>query len=273
MADSRNTAASDEDQGDYAARLKTGLANLRSAKQPYHCIVNLAKAVDLFWLNRGLINPKQREMLTALSGTKTFSKLGTVTRDGDVLVVDMPGAGKGMAGRIQTAIRKACGVSLKVALGGELADDDAEQAAEAEGAAPAAKPTPALAAAPRVWRGTHELLAQRIDLLKASVRKHYGTNGTEVLKAIDEQLAELDAVTDKLDKSLADALDAVAKASTDQRRDATARAARQAADYIAWVRKDPLVRHIDGNPFGVPTQIEQLVSKSLGEIAKSLAAA
>lgn len=264
MAESRDTAASDDDKGDYAVRLKTLLASLRSAKQPYRCIVNLAKPVDLFWLQRGLINPQQREMLTALSGTKTFSKLGTVTRDGNTLVIDMLGAGKGMASRIQTAIRKACGVNLKVVVGGEVADD-----AES----PVAPPVAAVAAAPRVWRGTHALLAQRIELLKSSVRRHYGANGAGMLQAIDQQLAQLDAVTDTLDRSLADALDAVAAAPADRRREATAKAARQAADYIAWVKKDPLVRHIDGNPFGVPTQIEQLVSKSLGEIAQSLAAA
>ena len=269
MADARNTA-DDEEKGAYDVRLKSALQSLRSAKKPYFCIVNVAKPVDLFWLNRSLINPKQKEMLTALSGSKVFGKVGTVTRDGNTLVIDMPGAGKGQAARIQTAIQKAVGLRLKVTIGADVAEE-AEPPADA--AMPAARPAPQLAQAPQLWNGTHALLAKRIGLLKDSVRKHYGPQGAQVLAAIDKQLAELDAVTDKLDRSLADALAAVAKAPQDKRREAAAAAARQAADYIAWVKKDPIVRHIDGNPFGVPTQIEQTVSKSLGEIAKSLAAA
>jgi hypothetical protein len=272
MADPRDTA-DDEEKGAYDERLKNALQNLRSSRKPYACIVNLAKPVDLFWLSRGQVNAKQKEMLTSLSGTKNFSKAGTVTRIDNTLVIDIQGAGKGMAGRIQTAIQKAVGMRLKVMVGGEVAEESEEvSAADAKAAAPA-KAAPSLAKAPQVWRGTHDMLAKRIGMLKDSVRKHYGPQGKELLAQIDRQLAQLDAVTDKLDRSLSDALAEVARAPADQRRDATARAARQAADYIAWVKKDPLVRHIDGNPFGVPTQIEALVSKSLGEIAKSLATA
>jgi hypothetical protein len=269
VADPRDTA-DDEEKGAYDVRLKSALQSLRSAKKPYHCIVNLAKPVDLFWLNRSLINPKQKQMLTDLSGSKVFGKIGTVTRDGNTLVIDMVGAGKGQASRIQTAIQKAIGMRLKVQIGADVADE-AEPAAEA--AAPAAKAAPQLAQAPQLWAGTHALLAKRIGALKDSVRKHYGPQGAQVLSAIDKQLAELDTVTDKLDRNLADALAAAATAPADKRREAAAAAARQAAEYITWVKKDPIVRHIDANPFGVPTQIEQTVSKSLGAIAKSLAAA
>ena len=79
MAEPRDTAA-DEEKDTYDVRLKNALQNLRSAKKDYHCIVNLAKPADLFWLDRNPVSAKHRLMLTGLTGSKNFSKAGTARR-------------------------------------------------------------------------------------------------------------------------------------------------------------------------------------------------
>ena len=42
------------------------------------------------------------------------------------------------------------------------------------------------------------------------------------------------------------------------------------ADYIRYVKTEPLVGHIDANPFGVDTKLRHVLTESLTHMAKSI---
>ncbi len=43
------------------------------------------------------------------------------------------------------------------------------------------------------------------------------------------------------------------------------------ADYIAFVKTEPLIEHIDKNPFGVNAQVRKTITDSLTHMIKSIA--
>ena len=264
-----------------AERLKAALKNLKTAKLPYHVIVNELKPLDFVWVARGLINASLKEKLTKLTGSKKYSKLGTVTRVDNILTIELPGAGSGMAGRIQRALVAHVGQRFKVILGGEVADDEDEvKTAAKDGAkdsgktppkAPPPKPVVALTKAPTLWTGTRKLVQQRITLLKKAVRDHYGSHGAALLAEIDKNIDKLDDVTDRLDERLSAALATAAKAAPAQRAAELAKAKGIVAEYVRYINDEPLVDHIDNNPFGVNTQLQTLITNSLNQVAKAMA--
>ena len=147
-------------------------------------------------------------------------------------------------------------------------------------AKPAAAPKPmappklgkaTLAKADLVWHGTRAILDHNIGELRKAVIGHYGNEHPELLKEIDESMVKLDGVLDKLDTKLADS---IAKASAAQ--DAESRKAELTnakailADYIKYVQSEPLIKHIDSNPFGVATNLGRVLSDSLVHMAQSL---
>ncbi len=270
-------AEKDEEEGSFEDRLKSGLKNLRTAKAPYHLIVNELKPLDFVWVCRGLISGSVRTKLAELTGSKKFSKLGTVTRLDNILTIDLPGASGGMASRIQKALVKHAGARFKIILGGEVADDKdeaaegAKPAAKAPPKAPPPKPKVELDKTPALWSGTRKLVEQRVGLLKMAVREHYKGHGQALLAEIDRNIDKLDDVTDKLDERLSAALANAAKATPDKRAAELAKARGIVGEYIKYIKDAPMVDHIDNNPFGVQTQLETLITNSLNQVAKAIA--
>jgi peptidoglycan hydrolase-like protein with peptidoglycan-binding domain len=122
-----------------------------------------------------------------------------------------------------------------------------------------------------VWHSTREILATNIEELKKGVRAFYGTEHRELLTQIDTNMVKLGTVLDKLDTRLADALDAAHRARTPDAQ-ATELNGAQAImrQYIQYMQTDPLITHMDKNPFGVRTSLQRIVTDALKHLAQLL---
>ena len=148
-------------------------------------------------------------------------------------------------------------------------------------ASPGAKNTSAKPATPAkagklvdaaaAWRDTHRQADERIKALQAAVKAHCADSPAALLQEIEKGLARLDAVLDSVDHRLADALDKAGGAKDDAARQAELATAKAlCAEYIGFVKGDPLVAHIDQNPFGVKTGLAALLGAGLGAAAKAI---
>ena len=140
---------------------------------------------------------------------------------------------------------------------------------------PASPASPAkagkLGAAAAAWRDTHRQADERIKALQTAVKAHCADSPAALLAEIEKGLAKLDAVLDSVDHRLADALDKAGGAKDDAARQAELATAKAlCAEYIGFVRGDPLVAHIDQNPFGVKTGLAALLGAGLGAAAKAI---
>jgi hypothetical protein len=140
---------------------------------------------------------------------------------------------------------------------------------------PASPASPAKAGklgdAAAAWRDTHRQADERIKALQAAVKAHCADSPAALRAEIEKGLARLDAVLDAVDHRLADALDKAGGAKDEAARQAElAMAKALCAEYIGFVRGDPLVAHIDQNPFGVKTGLAALLGAGLGAAAKAI---
>jgi hypothetical protein len=131
---------------------------------------------------------------------------------------------------------------------------------------------PTLAKAPAVWRGTREILATNIAELKKGILAHYGNEHPDVVKEIDVQTKKLGVILAKLDHRLADSLDSAFAAGDDATRSAELKHAKVIlTEYISYVKSEPMIAHVDGNPFGVDTNLRKVLIDSLTHVARSMA--
>jgi peptidoglycan hydrolase-like protein with peptidoglycan-binding domain len=122
-----------------------------------------------------------------------------------------------------------------------------------------------------VWHSTRSILNTNIEELKKGVRAAYGTEHTALLKAIDDSMVKLGKVVDKLDTRLADALDAAYKAPSDQARVPELKKAEGIMkEYLKYVKAEPLIGHMDNNPFGVKTSLLKVITDALKHLAQLL---
>lgn len=154
----------------------------------------------------------------------------------------------------------------------------------ARGAAPAgaasAAAQPAAAAAPKSeklsqasngWRQTHQQANERIASLKGAVQAHYAKEHPEIVREVEQGLAKLDAILDNVDHRLADSLAKAGKAKDDSARSAELKNAKAIlTEYIGYVKSEPLVAHMDQNPFGVKTDLRALLAGGLTDAAKAI---
>ena len=155
----------------------------------------------------------------------------------------------------------------------------------AKGAAPAAAAgsaaaNPAAAAAPKNeklseasndWRQTHQQANERIAALKVAVKAHYAKEHPEIVREVEKGLAKLDAVLNNIDHRLADSLAKAGKAKDDSARNAELKNAKAIlTQYIGYVKGEPLVAHMDQNPFGVKTDLRALLAGGLTDAARAI---
>ena len=131
---------------------------------------------------------------------------------------------------------------------------------------------PTLARAPQVWHGTRDILDHNIKELKRAIRQEYSNEHPTLLAEIDRNVNRVDVILEKLDARLAQTLErAGAAKSATQRKTEIESAKAIVADYIAFVKREPLIDHIDNNPFGVNAQVRKVVTDSLTHMIKSIA--
>jgi len=129
----------------------------------------------------------------------------------------------------------------------------------------------ALSKAPEIWRGTRAILDTNIKELKKGIRAHYGTEHPDFLKALDENLVKLDVVLDKLDDRLSDSLAKAGAAKDEAARKAELKNSKTIlVDYLKYVKSEPIIAHIDANPFGVKTNLKKVLTDSLTNMAQSI---
>jgi hypothetical protein len=148
-------------------------------------------------------------------------------------------------------------------------DDDGIKERESGGEEPA--PSPALASAPQEWDGTRETLQRSINELKRAVQSQIADEGDELVDEINGQLQKLDRILGKLDRRLADSLaNAAATRDAAGRREALDESKAILAEYIRYVNSEPLIDHLDRNPFGVKTELKATLSSSLTKLARAI---
>jgi hypothetical protein len=129
-----------------------------------------------------------------------------------------------------------------------------------------------LARAPEVWHGTRAILDHNIDELKRAIRQEYASEHPTLLAEIDQNVQRVDVILEKLDARLADTLQrAGATTNATQRKAEIVNAKTILADYVAFVKSEPLIDHIDKNPFGVQVQVRKTITDSLTHVIKSIA--
>jgi peptidoglycan hydrolase-like protein with peptidoglycan-binding domain len=157
------------------------------------------------------------------------------------------------------------------------------RALAAPGALPPAPPPPKPAAlpklgkaelgkAPDVWHGMRKVVDTNISEVKRAVKAHYAHEHPSLLKEIEQNLAKLDAITDKLDHRIADALAKAHAAKDEAARKAELKSAKTIlAEYIGFVKSEPLIAHLDANPW-VKIDLRNTLTTTLTHMAQSIGA-
>jgi hypothetical protein len=130
---------------------------------------------------------------------------------------------------------------------------------------------PTLQRAPQVWHGTREILEHNIKELKQAIRQEYSNEHPALLTEIDRNVQRVDVILEKLDARLAHTLErAGATRDAGQRKAEIDSAKKIVAEYIAFVKSEPLIDHVDKNPFGVDTKVRKVITDSLTHMVRSL---
>jgi hypothetical protein len=127
-----------------------------------------------------------------------------------------------------------------------------------------------LADAAAQWRDTHRQADERIKALQAAVKAHCADAPPALLSEIEKGLAKLDSVLDGIDHRLADSLAKAGGMNDAALAGELANAKALCAEYIGFVKSNPLVAHIDQNPFGVKTGLAALLGAGLNAAAKAI---
>jgi len=282
-ADGDEDEDEEEEDADYKTKLLAAFQKAKGNKSMAfqfivcdakpHCGLMLAKK----------IGPKHKQQLSEVTGSKRFLHLGTCQFENGKFVFAMEKPVAGLARKLQDSIKNFTGKKLPIKVGTETAEAEEEGAAAASptqaaagaaaSAAGAKPPSPALAKAPNDWRQARNNIEKSITQMKTAIRKEFAGEAPELIADIEKNMSKLDGILDKLDARLADSLDKARSA-----KDAAARAAELRnsktllADYIKFVKAEPLIAHIDSNPFGVKTNLKQSLTTSLTELARAMAA-
>jgi hypothetical protein len=129
---------------------------------------------------------------------------------------------------------------------------------------------PALAKAPEVWHGMRKIVDTNIEQVKKAVRGHYAHEHPDLVKQIDEKLVDLDGITEKLDHRIADSLAKANAAKDEAARKAELKNAKAIlADYIQYVKSEPLIAHIDTNPW-VKVDLKKTLVDTITHMAQSI---
>jgi hypothetical protein len=128
-----------------------------------------------------------------------------------------------------------------------------------------------LGKAPEIWRNTRDIVTTNIGELKKTVKIVCSGEDPSLVKRVEKNLTQLDGIISKLDGRLADALDEAKSANDAASRAASLKTAKGVlVDYIKYVKSEPLIAHIDANPFGVQTNLKKILSDSLTNMAQSI---
>lgn len=127
-----------------------------------------------------------------------------------------------------------------------------------------------LAKAPTVWHGMRKIVDINLQQVKKAVRGHYAHEHPDLVKEIDANLEKLDGITDKLDHRIADTLAKAHAAKDEAARKVELKNAKVIlADYIKYVKSEPLIAHVDSNPW-VKVDLKKTLVDTMTHMAQSI---
>ena len=130
-----------------------------------------------------------------------------------------------------------------------------------------------LANASSAWDGTRGIVDGKCKELKQAIRTHYGKSHPNVIRDIENNMHKIDAIVGRLDHTLAVSLKKASAAPSDAARTAELRVARGILnEYIRYAKSEPLIAHIDRNPFGVKCNLRQALAESLTHMSQAITA-
>jgi hypothetical protein len=222
------------------------------------------------------ISPKHKEELTRVTeGSKRFPHLGQCRFEDGYYIFDTDKPAPGLARKIQASLKFHTGKKLPIRVGTESAEEEefgaAVPASATEAAQDAKPPKPDLAKAAHVWRETRGLIEKNISALRKAIQDQCVDEDPDFVEEVNNHMAKLDRIVAKLDTRLADSF---AKAHESQ--DPGARKAELVkskailAEYLNYVKAEPLIAHVDANPFGVKSNLKALLAGSLTHMAQAI---
>jgi hypothetical protein len=159
-------------------------------------------------------------------------------------------------------------------------EDEDEEAEEEEPAAaspqesagaPASAKLAALKQAPQVWHQTRHVMSANIDKLQAAIKSEYANESPELLSELDKSMGQMQRILDKLDHKLAESMEKAHQADDEAERKKHLQTAKALlAEHIKYVQSEPLIAHIDSNPFGVQANIKKTLLASFAHLAKTI---
>ncbi|MBL8363148.1 MAG: hypothetical protein JNN18_21860 [Rubrivivax sp.] len=272
-------------------KLKPLLKMVAKGERMHALVAKSGKQVKVL-LSRKPIPPARRKLLAdELGGGSTKYYPGHCTLEAGVTTFTLAAEVAGLSKLVKLALLEQTGLRVnKLKCRGEDGDDDDEDsdapagggaADEAEGeddgaAAGSGDPhqeaiVAELAKAPEMWRGTRDLLQFNVDALRRAIEEQIADEADDFVEDVKAQLGQLDRVFQRLDQRLSDSLAKARDAGSDEERAGELGISRAiVADYLSYVKSEPLIRHLDANPFGVATNLEVTLTGSLQQLAKGL---
>jgi hypothetical protein len=264
----------EEEESDYPKRLLQAFAKLKGAKDvSYQFLVCDTKPHPTVMVSKRITPKHKQELMELTEGSKRFLKVGTCTfQDGKFnFVMDEPVPG--LARKLQASIKNFTGKKLPLIVGDEsVLEDDEDDAQKTPAAAAVPKlPRPELAKAPQVWHGTRDIIEKNINALRQAIKAKYGGEDPGFREDVDKTMEKLNVIIEKLDGRLATSLGKAHGANDNAARSAELRNSKAIlAEYIAYVKSEALIAHIDANPFGVKTNLKSILTSSLTHMAQAI---
>ena len=127
-----------------------------------------------------------------------------------------------------------------------------------------------LAKAPAVWHNMRNIVDTNVELVKKVVKDHYSNEHPNLIKEIDDGLVKLDVITGKLDHRIADSLAKANAAANDSARKAELKVAKGIlAEYLQFVKSEPLIAHLDDNPW-LKIELKKTLTDHLTHMTQSM---
>jgi hypothetical protein len=115
-----------------------------------------------------------------------------------------------------------------------------------------------------------DIVDKNIKELKKAVKGHYAHEHPDLITDIEKNLGKLDGITDKLDHRIADSLKKAHAAKDDAARKAELKIAKAIlAEYIGYVKSEPLIAHVDANPW-VKIDLKKTVVDHITHMAQAI---
>ena len=125
--------------------------------------------------------------------------------------------------------------------------------------------------APEVWHNTRNIIETNIEELKKAVKSEYADSHPDLLKQIEEGIKKLDTILESLDHRLADSLAKAHNAGGEAAKKAELKNSKAIMiEHLKFVKSEPLIAHIDSNPFGVSVNLKKILTDTLTNMAESI---